>query len=93
MAKKPLSVGMIGYNFMGKTHSNAWRQVGRFFDLPASLRLKTICGRNQEKTAAAAERFGWEKACADWREVIADPEIDIIDITTPFILIQTFSLP
>ena len=83
MAKKQLTVGMIGYNFMGKTHSNAWRQAGRFFDLPATLRLKTICGRNAEKTAAAAAQFGWEESCADWHEVVADPEIDIIDITTP----------
>ncbi len=74
---------MIGYNFMGKTHSNAWRQVGRFFDLPADLRLKTICGRHAEKTGAAAAQFGWERSCTDWREVVADPEIDIIDITTP----------
>ena len=61
MAKKQLTVGMIGYNFMGKTHSNAWRQASRFFDLPADLRMKTICGRNAEKTAAAAAQFGWER--------------------------------
>ena len=83
MSKSSLTIGMIGYNFMGKTHSNAWRQAGRFFDLPADLRLKTICGRHPEKTAAAAAQFGWERSCADWREVVADPEIDIIDITTP----------
>lgn len=83
MAKKSLTVGLIGYNFMGKTHSNAWRQVGRFFDLPAALRLKTICGRNAEKTGAAARQLGWEQACTDWREVVDDPEIDVIDITTP----------
>ena len=81
--KKQLNVGMIGYNFMGKTHSNAWRQVGRFFDLPADVKLKTICGRNQAKTQAAAAQFGWEKTAADWRAVVDDPEIDIIDITTP----------
>ena len=83
MARKPLAVGMIGYNFMGKMHSNAWRQAGRFFDLPASLRLKTICGRSAEKNAAAAAQFGWKGTATDWREVVADPEIDIIDITTP----------
>ena len=81
--KKKLNVGMIGYNFMGKAHSNAWRQVGRFFDLPADLTLKTLCGRNAEKTAAAAARLGWEHTCADWRQVIDDPAIDIVDITTP----------
>ncbi len=81
--KTPLRVGMIGYNFMGKTHSNAWRQVGRFFDLPTDVRLGTICGRNAAKVEAAAQQFGWEKSCSDWREVVADPAIDIIDITTP----------
>ncbi len=81
--KKTLSVGLIGYNFMGKTHSNAWRQATRFFDLPANLRLKTICGRHAGKTAAAAARFGWEQSVTDWREVVDDPEIDLIDISTP----------
>ena len=81
--KKPLSVGLIGYNFMGKAHSNAWRQASRFFDLPAALRLKTICGRHPEKTAAAAAQLGWEQSATDWRAVVDDPEIDVIDITTP----------
>ncbi len=81
--KRKLNVGLIGYNFMGKTHSNAWRQAGRFFDLPAEVELKTLCGRDAGKTAAAAAQFGWLKSCTDWREVVADPEIDIIDISTP----------
>ena len=81
--KKPLNVGLIGYNFMGKTHSNAWRQAGRFFDLPADVRLRTICGRDRVRTEAAAARYGWEKTATDWRAVIDDPEIDVIDITTP----------
>lgn len=80
---KTLKVGMIGYNFMGKAHSNAWRQVGRFFDLPVRVELKTICGRNQSKVESAANTLGWSKACTDWREVLADPEIDVVDITTP----------
>ena len=81
--KKKLNVGMIGCNFMGKAHSNAWRQVGRFFDLPADLTLRTVCGRSPEKTAAAAATLGWENSCTDWRQVIDDPAIDIVDITTP----------
>ncbi len=68
---------------MGKAHSNAWRQAPRFFDLPADVRPKTICGRDHKKVAAAAAKFGWEKSVTDWREVVADPEIDIIDICTP----------
>ncbi len=81
--KKTLNVGLIGCNFMGKAHSNAWRQAGRFFDLPAEIHLHTICGRDGAKTAAAAARFGWANASVDWRQVVADPAIDIIDISTP----------
>jgi predicted dehydrogenase len=81
--KKKLSIGMIGYNFMGKAHSNAWRQAGRFFDLPATIELNTICGRNAAGVEKAKNQLGWAKASTDWREVVADPSIDIIDITTP----------
>ena len=81
--KKKLSVGMIGYNFMGKAHSNAWRQAGKFFDLPADIELNTICGRNAASVEKAREKLGWTKASTDWRAVVADPAIDIIDITTP----------
>lgn len=81
--KKKLAVGMIGYNFMGKAHSNAWRQAGRFFDLPAVMELKTICGRNAASVEKAKDRLGWRQTATDWREVVADPAIDIIDITTP----------
>lgn len=68
---------------MGRAHSNAWRQAPRFFDLPADVRMKTICGRNPEAVSEAATRLGWEQASSDWRDVVADPEIDIIDIATP----------
>lgn len=78
-----LAVGLIGHNFMGRAHSNAWRQAPRFFDLPANVRMKTICGRDPEKAAAAAAQLGWEMSVGDWREVVADPDIDIIDICTP----------
>lgn len=84
MAKKNLRVGMIGYNFMGKAHSNAWRQVNKFFpDLPGVVEMATICGRNQGAVEAARETLGWKQAATDWRQVVADPSIDIIDITTP----------
>ncbi len=82
-AKKLLGIGMIGYNFMGKAHSNAWRQVGRFFDLPAELSMQTICGRSLEHVMKAAGQFGWEEASTDWRDVVSDPDIDIVDICTP----------
>ncbi len=83
MAKRTLNVGLIGYQFMGKAHSNAYRQVGRFFDLPADVCMKTICGRNEARVKAAADYFGWEGYSSDWRKVIEDPQIDIIDVSTP----------
>ena len=62
-SKRKLAVGMIGYNFMGKAHSNAWRQAARFFDLPAEIGLHTICGRDpREEVGRAAAQLGWEKA-------------------------------
>lgn len=83
MAKKQLNVGLIGYQFMGKAHSNAYRQVNRFFDLPAQINMHTICGRNEAAVTAAAKTMGWANVETDWRKVIANPEIDIIDISTP----------
>ncbi len=79
---KTLKVGMIGYKFMGKTHSNAWRQVAKFFPVSAMPVLDTICGRDKKAVTAAAKRLGWRKAATRWQDVIADPEIDIVDINT-----------
>ena len=81
--RRTLTVGMVGYNFMGRAHSNAWRQAPRFFDLPADLRLKTICGRDAGAVRKAAKQLGWETAAIDWRKLVDDPEIDIIDVVTP----------
>ncbi len=83
MTKKTLRVGMIGYRFMGKAHSNGWRQAPRFFPLEADLEMHTICGRNPEGVAAAARELGWKNASTDWKAVIENAEIDIIDINTP----------
>ncbi len=83
MKNSPLRVGMIGYNFMGKAHSNAWRQAGRFFDLARPVEMHTICGRNEKAVAEAAAQLGWQSHATDWRAVVANPDIDIIDITTP----------
>ena len=78
-----LRIGLIGYKFMGKAHSNAWRQVNRFFpELPARVELATICGRDDAAVERARETFGWQRAQTDWRKVVEDPKIDIIDICT-----------
>jgi predicted dehydrogenase len=81
--KRTLAVGLIGYKFMGKAHSNAWRQVPHFFNLPAGVRMKTICGRNRTAVKKAAAKLDWENTETDWRCIIADPRIDIVDICTP----------
>jgi predicted dehydrogenase len=80
---KEIGVGMIGYAFMGKAHANGWRQVPHFYDLPAKPVLKTVCGRNEEMVKQAAEKFGFEKYETDWKKLLKDPEIGIIDICTP----------
>jgi predicted dehydrogenase len=82
-ARRILRVALIGYGFMGRAHSNAWRQAPRFFHLPVDLELRTLCGRDPRAVKAAAEKFGWARSAKDWRQVIDDPEIDIVDITTP----------
>ena len=78
-----IAIGMIGYKFMGKAHSNAYRQISQFFDLPLKPRLKTISGRDKPKVAKMAERWGWENAVDDWRRIIDDPEIKVVDICSP----------
>jgi predicted dehydrogenase len=78
-----VNVALIGYAFMGKAHSNAWRQVTPFFSPKRTPRMKVICGRSPDKVAAAAELYGWEEPATDWREVIARDDIDIVDICTP----------
>jgi predicted dehydrogenase len=77
-----LNVGLVGYKFMGRTHSNAWRQADRFFDVPYKPVLHTLCGRNADGVKAAAGQLGWNHVCTDWRELVANPEIDVIDIST-----------
>ena len=80
---KTLRVGMVGYRFMGKAHSNAWRQAPHFFPLKAHIELHTICGRDAAGVQAARAQLGWQNAATDWREVVESPLIDVVDINTP----------
>ncbi|MGN6641453.1 MAG: Gfo/Idh/MocA family protein [Verrucomicrobiota bacterium] len=80
---KTLRVGMVGYRFMGKAHSNAWRQAPKFFPLKAHVEMHTICGRNATGVQAARAQLGWQNASTDWREIVESPLIDIVDIATP----------
>ena len=77
------NVALIGYGFMGRAHSNAWRQVSPFCPTKLTPRLKVICGRTREKTEAVARAFGWEETSTDWRQVVSRPDIHIVDISTP----------
>jgi predicted dehydrogenase len=80
---KTLRVGMVGYGFMGKAHSNAWRQAPHFFPLKARPELHTICGRNSAALQAARAQLGWQFSTTDWRELVESPLVDIVDIVTP----------
>ena len=75
--------GMIGYGFMGRTHSNAFSQVNHFFDIPYRPVLKTVCARNRDRAGAFAARWGYETVETDWRAVVESPEIDLVDIASP----------
>ncbi|WP_433515885.1 Gfo/Idh/MocA family protein [Nonomuraea sp. CA-143628] len=78
-----VGVGMIGYAFMGRVHSQAWRSVGAFFDLPLAPRMAVLAGRSQEHTTAAAARLGWADTETDWRELVKRDDVQIVDICTP----------
>jgi len=81
MTAQTLGVGVIGYGFMGRVHSNAYHQIRRaFWPLSPDVRLVAIAGRSQPAVAAAAARFGFARYETDWHRLIADPEIDVIDI-------------
>lgn len=80
---KPLNIGMIGYGFMGRVHSNAYANANHFFDLEYKPVLKAVCARDEEKAKAFAKRWGYESVETDWRTLIARDDIDAIDICTP----------
>src|SRR6187549_3748101 len=80
---KPLRIGLIGYGFMGRAHSNAYRKVSNFFDLEYQPILKAICARNADNAAAFAKKWGYESIETDWRKLIEREDIDAIDICTP----------
>ncbi|MFF1880786.1 Gfo/Idh/MocA family protein [Pseudarthrobacter sp. NPDC058196] len=79
---KLLGVAMIGYAFMGKAHSNAWRNVASFFDVPA-FEQKVLVGRDAGAVAEAAAKYGWAESGTDWRTVVTRDDIDIVDICAP----------
>lgn len=80
---KKLNIGMVGYGFMGRTHSNAFRKVTNFFDVPYQPVLKTICARNSDRANSFAAKWGYESAVTDWRKLVESRDIDLIDIASP----------
>jgi predicted dehydrogenase len=76
-------VGLVGYAFMGKAHSLAWRTVSEVFDPPVLPQLTVLCGRDREQLKAAADRYGWASHTTDWRAVIERDDVAIVDICTP----------
>lgn len=80
---KQLRIGMIGYKFMGKAHSNAYRSLPMFFPQTLRPEMSMICGRNTAAVQEAALQLGWSDSVTDWKELISREDIDLIDINAP----------
>ncbi len=83
MSKKPLRVGMIGYGFMGRAHSNAYKQVGQFFPSQHEVVLQAACARNEVEIKKFADQWGYASIETDWKKLIDRKDIDVVDICTP----------
>jgi predicted dehydrogenase len=81
--KKTLNIAMIGDGFIGKAHSNAFHQVGRFFEVPYALNLKLVCARDRGKLESFAQQWSWQETTNDWRQAIDRKDIDVVDIAVP----------
>lgn len=80
---KTINVALIGQGFMGRSHSNAWGQVAKFFKSPVKPVMHTVFGQPEENPQVFADNWGWQNAATDWQKVINSPEIDLVDIVTP----------
>ena len=80
MDRKKLNIGIIGYGSMGGAHSNAYRQVTRFFDVPYEPVLKVAGARSSEQLEEFAEKWGWQKTETDWRKLVERDDVDLVDI-------------
>lgn len=80
---KQLNIGIVGYKFMGRAHSNAWKKAPLFFDVPSQPVLKVACGRHQASLDEFATKWGWEETETDWKKLVVRPDIDVIDIALP----------
>lgn len=82
-AERPLRIGLVGYGFMGRAHSNAYKRVNDFFRLEFRPVLKAVCGRNREKVGEFAAQWQYQSTETDWRALVQRPDIDVIDIAGP----------
>jgi predicted dehydrogenase len=78
-----LNIGLIGTGFMGRTHSNAYGQVGKYFKHEITPVMKAVCARDPNRTAAFAQNWGWQEIESDWQALVDRDDIDVIDICTP----------
>lgn len=78
-----IGVGLVGYKFMGRTHSNAYRQVTRFFDVDPVPKMRAICGRDESAVSEAAASLGWEGYETDYHRLVERDDIDLVDVSTP----------
>lgn len=80
---RELGVAVIGYSFMGKAHSHAWRNVPAFFPDVPRARQQVLVGRDPAAVKVAAERYGWADTATDWRDVLTRDDVDVVDVCTP----------
>lgn len=78
-----IGVGLVGYKFMGRAHSNAYRQAAAFFDVDPKPVMRAICGRDEAATKAAAEKLGWESWETDYHKLVQRDDIGLVDVSTP----------
>ena len=78
-----INVALIGQGFMGRSHSNAWGQVAKFFRPPLRPVMHTVFGQKEENPQAFADNWGWQNASTDWEALVRSPEIDLVDVVTP----------
>jgi len=90
--KKKLSIGLIGSGFMGKAHVFGFATAQKVFDLPMQIDLHTVADIDDKIASRAAHEFGFRNATSNWKTMIANPEIDIIDITAPNALHKEMAL-
>ena len=83
MKDTTLGIGLVGTSFMGKAHSNAWMSAPKFFDLPMHVNMRAVAGTSVQDVAEFAQRWGWQCCTDDWKDLLSDPQVGLIDTCTP----------